>query len=125
MSEQFDYLEEQCRVRAKKFYYANNGVTLTRLHDSQKNVIKCECGNSRFKLYTKFGSKVYGKYNRLIKNNPTKFNFVCSCGRRIILLEEMFKYIGIKYGCSAKVCPKSLTKMNKDCLKCQFIYEKE
>lgn len=122
-----DYLEEQTRIRAKRFYYNNNGIPLTRLKNLQDEIIICKCGNSRFKLYTKFGSKIYGKYKKLIKNNPTTFNFVCGCGKRLILLEEAFKYIGIKYGCAAKKgqCPKKLEKMNKDCLKCSFIYEKE
>jgi hypothetical protein len=122
-----DLIEQKVRQRAKIFYHANNGIPLTKLQDRQGQIIKCSCGNTRFKLYIKFGGKVYGKYKKLIKDNPTVFNFVCNCGKRQILKEEMFKYVGIKYGCSAKKggCPKKLEKMNKDCLKCKFCYEKE
>jgi hypothetical protein len=127
MAEEFDFLESKIKERAKAFYHANNGIPFTRLKNREDKLIQCECGNTRFKLYTKFGQKVYGKYKKLIKDNPTTYNFICGCGLRLILREEMFSYVGIKYGCSAQKgkCPKSLTKMNKDCLKCNFVYEKE
>lgn len=120
-----DMIERAVRERARNFYYKNNGIKTVKLVDLDGEAIKCnDCNNIHFKLYTKFGGEVRGKRNKIINCTPITYNFVCKCGNRIILKEGQFKYGKIKYGCSAGKCPFGKKSMDKECLRCKYLYEK-
>lgn len=120
-----DLIKQRSRERTKRFFLAENGVKDVKLENINGTEILCShCNAKRFKLYTKFGGTTYGKYNRVMNSVPIKYNFTCKCGEMLILIENTFKYAKIKYGCGTDNCPKSKTQMDRDCLTCQFIYEK-
>lgn len=125
-----DMIEKKVRDFAKRFYNTNKISKPVRLLNAEGQIIVCEeCKNEKYKLYTKFGGEVYDKKGRLASFTKTTYNFVCKCGRRLVLREGEFSYAKIKYGCnvantSTKVCPDKKIKMDQKCLKCRFCYEK-
>jgi hypothetical protein len=122
-----DMIEQSSRQRAKNFYYTSPTIKTVKLvnKDTKEAIICPECNNQSFKFYRKIGGVILSSYrNRVMKNNPIKHTYICKCGIRLILEEDKFEYAKIKYGCSAGKCPFGLSKMNKDCLKCKYIYEK-
>lgn len=121
-----DMIEEAARKRAKNFYYNNPQIkTVKILNKETKESIKCpECENLSFKIYQKIGGVIIGNRNKVISNKPTKYVYICKCGIRLILPEDDIEFVKIKYGCAAQKCPYGLQKMNKDCLKCKYVYEK-
>ena len=127
MNDKNDLIEQAARKRAKNFYFTSPHIkTVKLLNSNTKEPIQCpECKNKNFKFYNKIGGIILSYYrNRVMKNNPIKHTYICKCGIRLILKEEDFEFAKIKYGCSAGKCPFSKTKMDKDCLKCKYIYEK-
>lgn len=122
-----DMVEEAARKRAKNFYFTSPQIKTIKINNKHtKEPIKCpECENMNFKLYQKLGGIILSHYrNKVMKNNPIKYVYICKCGIRLILPETEIEYAKIKYGCSAGACPFGLKKMNKDCLQCKYIYEK-
>lgn len=120
-----DLIQKSAMKRAKNYYYGNPQIKNVKLIDKEtEQVITCECGNYMFKLYKKFGGIILGKYNKVIKDNPVVYNYVCRCGKRMILKEDTFKFAKVRYGCSAGKCPFGQSQMTKDCLSCKYIYEK-
>jgi hypothetical protein len=122
-----DLIEKAARERARNFYTSSPQIkTVKLLNRESKEMIKChECNNINFKFYRKVGmGMVLGKRNKIMSDLPYKHNFICKCGVRLILKEGTFEYAKLKYGCSAQKCPFGKVKMDKDCLKCKYIYEK-
>jgi len=120
-----DMIEKAVRERAKRFWEMNKHLKKFLLDDLEGNRIKCdECGNFKFLLYKKFGGIVRGKYNKIVKDEPITYNFICQCGCRLVLKEGTFNYGKVKFGCGAGTCPFGKTKMDKGCLTCKYIYEK-
>lgn len=122
-----DMIEETVRDRAKKFYKKN--IKLAKKLENLEGYTYCcpNCNNEKYVLYTKFGGNLkFDKKGRPIQlsNVPATYNFICKCGSRLVLREGTFNYAKIKYGCKADKCPDGRTSMTKNCLKCQFIFEK-
>jgi hypothetical protein len=127
MEKRMDSIEKATRERAKNFYFTSPQIKTVKLNNKEtKEPIKCqECGNLNFKFYQKLGGVILSYYrNRVMKNNPVKHVYICKCGVRLILPEDQFEFAKVKYGCSAGKCPYGKSKMDKDCLKCKYIYEK-
>lgn len=120
----FDLIEKNSRRRARDYYLSNPQINNVKLLDREKHVITCECGNYMFKLYKKFGGMTLGKRNKVMNDVPVVYNYVCKCGRRLVLKEDNFSFAKVRYGCSAGKCAFGKTKMGKDCLQCKYIYEK-
>ena len=117
--------EREVKEIAKRFYITNPQIKPVKLlYSDNNNVIKCNCGKFKWKLYKKWGGIVRGKYRKIIKDNPVRYNFICECGNRLAIFEEEFKYGKITFGCSAGKCPFGKDKMDKNCLKCKYIYDK-
>lgn len=123
-----DTISEMAREAAIKFYNRNRKIKALRIIDMNDRIIVCNCGNDKFKLYTSFGGEIYGKKNRLISFTNKTFNFVCSCGERIIVKDGEFSYAKVKYYCNIsefkRKCPENKTKMSKSCLDCKFCKER-
>lgn len=119
-----DMIERIAKERAKNFYISNQQIKSVKLINNNNEVIKCSCGKFRWKMYKKWGGVVRGKYNRVVKDEPIKYNFICACGERLAINEGEFSYGKVRYGCSAGECPFGKTKMDRDCLTCKYIYEK-
>ena len=116
--------EEHVKQVARDFYINNKKINPVKLLDINGEVIKCECGNTLYKLYRKFGGITYGKYNKIMNNVPIRYNFVCKCGNRLVLVEGTFSYGKIKFGCSAGICTYGKKSMDKKCLSCKYLYQK-
>lgn len=117
-------LEKAVRERASEYFKRSRNIKTVKINTLDNKPMICECGKKDYKLYRKFGGVTRGKYNRVMNSVPVTHNYVCQCGRRLILKEGTFKFAKTKYGCSAGKCPFGKAKMDKGCLSCQYIYEK-
>jgi hypothetical protein len=118
-------ITKMARERNQNFFARDNGIPQIRLENNKGDIIKCSsCQKQRFKLYAKFGGITQDKKGKVVNTVPVKYNFSCACGKMLVIQEGTFSYAKVKYGCGAAKCPKDLKAMNKDCLKCEFIYEK-
>lgn len=50
--------------------------------------------------------------------------FICECGYITLGKHEIENTYKVKFGCSSKNCPQCKKKMDTNCLRCEFIYEK-
>lgn len=124
-----DSIQKVARERAKQYWDRNPGMKTFKFEDLEKNVIQCrDCNRKKFKLYLKMGGfeiRKTPKAKKVMKYIPAKFNYVCECGTVLVLNEGEFTHLKLKYTCGAGKCPFGKEKMDKDCLSCQYIIEKD
>jgi hypothetical protein len=121
-----DSMEQSKVERVKKFWYNNPQMKTFKMNNLEGEKIICECGNFRFKLYCKLGGqKILGQRKKLLRIAPIIYNYVCSCGKVLVLHDGQFNLEKSKFGCGAKACPFGKKSMDKDCLGCEYIYEKD